>query len=263
MSEPVLYELDGHVALVTLNRPERMNALTPPMLERLFDLLEQAGADAQVRAIVVTGAGRGFCAGQDLAVLDDLTTGEDDLGSVVSMRPQTLPLTIPKPIIAAINGACAGLGFVAACMYDLRFAAEDAKLTTAFARRGLIAEYGVSWVLPRIVGLSAAMDLLISGRVILAQEARELRLVDRVCPPDRLLAEALAYAQELATMCSPASMATIKRQLHRDLHSDLGSAVQRADELVRQSFDRPDVQEGVRSFVERRPPIFPPLSLDR
>lgn len=259
MNETVLYEVGDCVATITLNRPERLNALTPEMQEALFDALEQAGSDPGVRVIVVTGSGRGFCAGQDMSVLDDLATGTDALGSVVSSRPQTLPLSIPKPIIAAINGACAGVGFVAACMYDLRFAAEGAKLTSAFARRGLVAEYGISWILPHIVGLSAAIDLLVSGRVVPAEEAQRMGLVDRVVPPERLMDETMAYAKELATMCSPASMASIKRQVYRDLESDLESALVRADELVKASFERPDVLEGVRSFVERRAPAFLPL----
>jgi enoyl-CoA hydratase/carnithine racemase len=259
LSDTVLYEVADGVALLTLNRPDRMNAIVPEMGERLFDLLELAGRDPEVRAIVVTGAGRAFCAGQDMEVLGELGSGEQQLDAVVAARPQTLPLTIPKPIIAAINGACAGLGLVAATMYDLRFAAAGAKLTTAFARRGLVAEYGISWIVPRIVGLSAAMDLLISGRVVLAEEAHRLGLVDRVVAPEQLMPETLAYARELATCCSPASMATIKRQIHRDLSSDLESAVQRADELVRHSFTRPDIAEGVASFTERRAPRFPPL----
>jgi enoyl-CoA hydratase/carnithine racemase len=259
MTEPVLCEVHNGVAVLTLNRPDRMNAMVPAMQERLFDLLESASRDPQVRVIVLTGAGRAFCVGQDMDLLAGLADGDEQLAEVVSPRPWTLPMSVPKPTIAAINGACAGVGFVAAAMYDLRFAAEGAKLTTSFARRGLVAEYGISWILPRLVGLSAAMDLLVSGRIILADEAKEMGLVDRVVRPERLLEETITYARDLATSCSPASMSAIKRQVHRDLISDLDSALGRADELVRASFDWPDVAEGVASFVERRDPDFPPL----
>jgi enoyl-CoA hydratase/carnithine racemase len=171
-------------------------------------------------------------------------------------RRQTFPTTIAKPIIAAVNGACAGLGLVAAVMCDLRFAAAGAKLTTAFARRGLVAEYGISWMLPRLVGLPAAIDLLVSGRVVLAEEAREIGLVDRVVSPDRLLVETLEYARDLAANCSPSSMATIKRQLYADLDADLATAVDRADDAVRRSFELPDFAEGVQSYLDGRPPRF-------
>jgi enoyl-CoA hydratase/carnithine racemase len=260
MSEPtVLYEVREGVALVTLNRPQRLNAFVTEMQERLFDLLETAANDSEVRAMVVTGAGRGFCAGQDIDTLDEISTGQAALASAIAQRPQTFPMTVPKPIIAAINGACAGLGFVAALMSDVRFAAAGAKFTTAFVRRGLVAEYGISWLLPRIVGLSRAMDLLLSGRIILAEEAFQMGLVDRVVAPERLLDEALDYARDLAANCSPASMATIKAQVYSDAQVDLATAVDRAETEVKRSFELPDVAEGVQSFVEQRPPRFAAL----
>jgi enoyl-CoA hydratase/carnithine racemase len=151
---------DG-VAVLTLNRPERLNAWTAELGRAYFDLLEDCAARDDVRAIVVTGAGRGFCAGADM---DDLQAiggdGVDAARSAVDPRPQTFALTIPKPIVAAINGPCAGLGLVHALMCDIRFAADDAKLTTAFSRRGLVAEHGISWILPRLVGPARALDLL-------------------------------------------------------------------------------------------------------
>lgn len=155
-----------------------------------------------MRAVVVTGAGRGFTAGADMAVL----LGDDPGGKRNDRRPQTYPLTIPKPIIAAIHGPCAGLGLVLALMCDLRFAAAGAKLTTAFARRGLVAEHGIAWLLPRLVGPARALDLLFSGRVLLAEEAAALGLVNGVVEPDQLLAEAMAYARELGAQCSPAAV---------------------------------------------------------
>jgi len=257
MSEVVQIEIEDGVALLTLNRPERLNAWTAEMEHAYFALLERCGEDDQVRAIVVTGAGRGFCAGADMHELQALGNGTSTASADAHERlPQSFPLSIPKPIIAAVNGACAGIGLVQALMCDLRFAAEGAKLTTAFARRGLVAEHGISWILPRLVGPANALDLLLSGRVVFAEEARELGLVNRVYAPDRLLDGALDYARELVVNCSPASMATIKRQVYADLERTLPDTLEEADRLMLASFTAPDFAEGVTSFVERRDPRF-------
>jgi enoyl-CoA hydratase/carnithine racemase len=149
---------------------------------------------------------------------------------------------------------------VQALMCDMRFAAAGAKLTTAFARRGLVAEHGISWILPRLVGPARALDLLLSARVVLAEEAQDLGLVNRVLAPDALLDETLAYARELAVNCSPASMATMKRQVYSALEQDLSQALAEADGLMLQSFTAPDFVEGVTSFLERRDPRFEPLA---
>jgi len=257
VSETVLYEVRERVAHVTLNRPDSLNAWTPELGRAYFDRLQEADADPEARAIVVTGAGRGFCAGADFEHLQEVersgSSAEPD------PRPQSLPRSLRKPVIAAINGPCAGLGFVMAMMCDIRFAAAGAKLTTAFARRGLIAEYGLSWVLPRVTGTSVALDLLLSGRTFLAEEAERLGVVDGLTEEGRAAEDAHAYARELADLSSPASMATIKRQIHDDLIRDLAQADAAAVEHMEQSFGRPDFREGVDSFVERRPPAFPPL----
>jgi enoyl-CoA hydratase/carnithine racemase len=261
MSEVVQMQVEDGVALLTLNRPDRLNAWTTEMEHAYFAMLEQCAGDAQIRAIVVTGAGRGFCAGadmQELQALGDGTLSATD-AAALERRPQTFPLSIPKPIIAAVNGACAGIGLVQALMCDLRFAAEGAKLTTAFARRGLVAEHGISWILPRLVGPAHALDLLLSGRVVFAEEAQELGLVSRVLAPDRLLEATLDYARELVVNCSPASMATIKRQVYADLERTLPDALAEADRLMLASFIAPDFVEGVTSFVERRDPRFATL----
>jgi enoyl-CoA hydratase/carnithine racemase len=259
-SEVVQMQVDDGVALLTLNRPERLNAWTAEMEHAYFAMLEQCARDEDVRVIVVTGAGRGFCAGADMQQLQAL--GDGTLSADAQeheRRPQTFPLSIPKPIIAALNGACAGIGLVQALMCDIRFAAEGAKLTTAFARRGLVAEHGISWILPRLVGPARALDLLLSGRVVFAEEAQTLGLVNRVLAPDRLLDAALDYAHELVVNCSPASMATIKRQVYADLQRDLPGALVEADRLMLASFAAPDFVEGVTSFVERRDPRFAAL----
>jgi enoyl-CoA hydratase/carnithine racemase len=252
----VLAERRGSVLVLTLNRPERLNAWTDALEERYFALLDAAENDPAVRAIVVTGAGRGFCAGADM---DDLERGVDGAAEPAlraRRRPRCFPMTVRKPMVAAINGAAAGLGLVEALYCDVRFATPEAKLTTAFARRGLVAEYGISWLLARVVGYSAALDLLMSGRVVVGEEALGLRLVDRLSDASKLLDDAVAYADELATQSSPWSMATIKAQVQADLQRSFTDAAAAADKLMLESFRRPDVKEGVRSYLERRPPKF-------
>jgi len=252
----VRYEVEGSVATITLDRPERHNAWTSRMGEQYFDHLERAAADPDVRAIVVTGAGRSFCPGLDMGGLADVASAGAAEGGT---RPQTFPLGIPKPIVCAINGACAGIGLSLALMCDIRFAAAGAKLTTAFARRGLVAEHGTSWLLPRLVGTARALDLLLSARVVLAEEARELGLVNFVVPREEVLAAAQAYARDLAAHASPTSMSVIKRQVLRHVDLSLDEAMAESNALMAESLRRPDVAEGVASFVERRPPRFAPL----
>jgi enoyl-CoA hydratase/carnithine racemase len=262
VSEVVLIDVEDGVAVLTLNRPERLNAWTGEMQVRYFDLLVECAASAEVRAIVVTGAGRGFCAGADMENLQAIASADGSAASISEhdSRPMTFPLTIPKPIIAAINGPCAGLGLVHALLCDLRFAADGAKLTTAFARRGLVAEHGISWILPRLVGPARALDLLFSGRVVLGTEAAALGLVNKAVPDDSVLEEAIGYARMLASESSPASMATMKRQVYADSTRELDDALAEANRLMVESFTGPDLGEGVRSFLERRPPQFAPLS---
>jgi enoyl-CoA hydratase/carnithine racemase len=255
-NDVVLYRVEEGVAVLTLNRPERMNAITPELERRYFELLEEAGRSPEVRVIVVTGAGKGFCAGADVQALADLGAGRGWEGAG---RPQIFPTGIPKPIVAAINGACAGLGLVWALVTDVRFAAAGAKFTTAFVRRGLIAEHGSSWLLPRLVGHGRALDLLLSGRVFLAEEALEIGLVQRVLPPEELLPAALEYARDLAKNCSPAAMATIKWQLYRHSAVDLPQALEESNAAMVRSLRAQDFREGVASFIERRPPRFEPL----
>jgi enoyl-CoA hydratase/carnithine racemase len=256
--ETVLTERRGAVLIVTLNRPDRLNAWTDEMEDRYFDVLAFADSDGDVRAIVVTGAGRGFCGGADFADLEQL---RDPAGAEPQPRPRprTYPLSIRKPVIAAVNGAAAGLGLVEALYCDVRFATPQAKLTTAFARRGLIAEYGIAWLLPRIVGTGRALDLLLSGRVINGQEAHAIGLVDHLVEPENLVDAAVDYAAELASSCSPTSMSVIKRQVLDAWGSDFTTAVDDADRLMLASFRYPDAAEGVASYLQKRPPSFLPL----
>jgi enoyl-CoA hydratase/carnithine racemase len=250
----VLYEVQEGVAQITLNRPDALNAWVPELGRAYFDRLEEADSSPDVRVVVVTGAGRGFCAGVDFGHLKEIYEGRASTDD--DPRPQSLPRSLRKPVIAAINGGCAGLGFVMALMCDIRFAARGAKLTTAFARRGLVAEYGLSWVLPRLIGPSRALDVLLSARTVIAEEAHTMGLVDRLTEPGRTLDDAREYAAELIRYSSPSSMATIKQQVYDDLDRGFQESTATAIEYMTQSFDRADFREGVESFVEHREPTF-------
>ncbi|MEV0297533.1 enoyl-CoA hydratase-related protein [Nocardia sp. NPDC050710] len=258
-ADTVLVEQRGPVLILTFNRPDRLNAWNDTLEQRYFELLDAAENNPEVRAIVVTGAGRGFCAGADM---DDLrqASGATDIQMPERTRPREFPLSVRKPLIAAINGAAAGLGLIEALYCDLRFSTPDAKFTTAFVRRGLIAEYGIAWLLPRLIGRGRALDLLLSGRVIRGTEAQAIGLVDRICAPDTLLQETVDYATELATYCSPNSMSIVKSQINRAMDADFATAVAEADDLMLAAFTHPDATEGVTSYLDRRPPAFAPLA---
>jgi enoyl-CoA hydratase/carnithine racemase len=258
MSDTVLYEVRGHVAIVTLNRPERMNAWTGELGTAYYDALDRAAAYPNVRVIVLTGAGRGFCPGADMDVLSG--NAATVAGGSPDPRRAGHAMRIPKPVICAINGACAGLGLVVALSCDIRFAAAGAKFTTAFSRRGLIAEYGVSWTLPRLVGQSIALDLLMSGRVFQSDEAKQLGVVNDVFAPEQLMEHTLAYAHELATKVSPTSMGIIKQQVYNHGLVSYEVAETESIELMKQSLSRSDFKEGVQSYLQRRDPNFNPYS---
>ncbi|MBW3614037.1 MAG: enoyl-CoA hydratase/isomerase family protein [Actinobacteria bacterium] len=277
-SEAVGYEVvrgggrEPGVAVVTLNRPERLNAWTSGMAREYREALVEADAAADVRVVVVTGAGRGFCAGADTSAL----TGIAGAGRYVE-RPGnpgaqasvagaggdfehafSFALGLSKPVIAAVNGPAAGVGFVLACFTDIRFAAAGAKLTTSFGRLGLPAEHGISWLLPRIVGVARAADLLFSSRVVLAEEALDMGLVNRVLPPEQLLDFTLDYAARIASEISPASLRAMKRQLYADLLRPLDEAATDAEQGMLEAFTSPDFAEGVAALTEKRPARFGP-----
>lgn len=254
----VLAEQRGRVLVLTLNRPAKLNAWTTDLEEQYFDLLTAADDDPEVRAIVVTGAGRGFCSGADLGALKNATGASGE--NVLRPRPRDFPLSVRKPIIGAINGVAAGLGMVEALYFDVRFGGPGTRFTTAFARRGLIAEYGISWLLPRLIGPSRAADLLLSGRMVSADEALRIGLIDHLAPGPDVAGAAVEYADDLAAHCSALSMAIIKGQLQRDAAGPYDAAVARADQLMLESFRGPDVLEGVASHLEKREPNFPPLA---
>jgi enoyl-CoA hydratase/carnithine racemase len=265
----LLYEVADPVATLTLNRPERLNAMTRRMEGEIKHALARAEADPAVVAVVLTGAGRGFCAGADLKDLQGISEGRGlDAGSELRAEPGdpamgasfrgpwSYMLSVRKPIVAAINGPVAGLGLAAALFADVRFASERATFTTAFVRRGLIAEWGIGWTLPRLVGTARALEVLWSGRVFDAAEAERMGLVNRVLPHDELLPFVAGWARELATHSSPTSIAIMKRQVYASLTRELGPSLDESIRLMQESFGRPDFREGVQSFLEKRPPKF-------
>ena len=258
----VTYEVTDGVAVVTLNRPDRLNAWTNRMEAELRWCMRTVDADRDARVVVVTGAGRGFCAGADMDALAgyadgdeyDLTPATEDPTPTDTNGSFSYLLGLSKPVIAAINGPAAGAGFVLACFADIRFAAAGAKITTSFARLGLPAEHGVSYVLPRIIGVGRAADLLFSSRVVLAEEAYELGFVNRVFARDALLTETMHYARTLAAEMAPSSLRAIKEQLWAG--GPLADAWQDANARMVAMLQGEEFAEGVAAFREKRPPTF-------
>ena len=277
--EDVLYEVRDRVAVIRLNRPESLNAFTAAMGVGLRRAVAAAVADEGVRVIVLTGAGRGFCAGADMKLLQGIKSGagqkrgEDtetsrdfssdefssDLGPDVSGHYGGrfgYFFKARKPIIAAINGPAAGLGFVIALYADVRFAGSDAKFTTSFAQRGLIAEHGVSWLLPRLVGPANSLDLLLTARKFGAAEAEKIGLVNKVFPQAGFMDGVMAYARTIADTVSPRSTAVIKAQIWKSPFQDFSAALAVADAEMQKSFASEDFKEGVAHYVEKRAPAF-------
>lgn len=270
MTKPVvLSDTTGAIATITLNRPHRLNAWTGRMHAAYHEAVARAEGDPAVRVIVVTGAGRGFCAGADVAALEkEAEAGHYDDGLREEparpgwgVRPDfdhpfAFHLGLTKPVVAMVNGPAAGIGFVLACFADLRFAAEGAKLTTAHGRLGLPAEFGLSWLLPRLIGAGRAADLLLSGRIVLGDEAESMGLVSRSVPADQLLDITMAYASTLASTISPTSLWLTKRQLYGDLHGDLGSSMTSSAALLDVAMGGPDFAAGVRALRAKADPEF-------
>ena len=277
--QEIIYEVDAPSAVITLNRPDALNALTHNMMEEMKHALAAAEADEAVTGIILTGAGRGFCAGMDMNALDSQATGGDLSGGETFRKLDADPgdksmgenfqiaftyiLSIRKPIIVALNGACAGLGMSIALLCDMRFSSENGKFVTAFAQRGLIAEHGQSWILPRLIGPSRALDLLWSSRKVGAEEAKELGLINRIVPQENLIAETKAYIQQLKDNCSPTSIMLMKQQVYKHLNVPLAAAMKESNELMSASLKRPDFKEGVQSYLEKRPPAFDSIKLKK
>ena len=271
--EQILYATAGSVATITLNRPDKLNAWTRHMEGEFTAAIRTAAADDAVRAIVITGAGKGFCAGADMSLLSAAASGAgasgDGAGSPLEADVDFAPearadfrkkhawlLSVPKPIIAAINGPSVGLGFVIPLYCDFRIAAASAKFSVIFSKRGLVAEYGLAWILPRIVGLPHAIDLVFTSRLIDAPEAHRIGLVSRVFPDADFAQAAQTFAQELAASVSPRSLRVMKRQMYQAQLEGLGPSVDLAMEEMRLSFSGEDFKEGVAHFLEKRAPRF-------
>ncbi|MCI0855520.1 MAG: enoyl-CoA hydratase/isomerase family protein, partial [Chloroflexi bacterium] len=247
MYEEILYEVTDPVATITLNRPDKLNALTGRTMAELRHAVADAEQRSDVVGIVITGAGRGFCAGLDMNTLQAISAGDSSamgsgdvessnpgdssMGSEYQLGPFTYLLTVRKPVIAAVNGACAGLGFSLAIFSDMRFASEKAVFTTVFAHRGLVAEHGNSWMLPRLIGPGRALDVLWSGRKFDGAEALQLGIANRVTSPDTLVEEASEYIRTLAATCSPTSIMHMKQQVYRQLNQQLGEAMRETNRL--------------------------------
>ncbi len=261
----ILYDVDRWIATVTLNRPDKLNAWTGTMEAEVKHALQAAAKDDDVRAIIITGAGRGFCAGADMSILSGISGDGSD-----RKAPQASPdgadnfdqkfsyfLAIPKPIFAAINGPIAGIAVCFTLFCDFRYMAESAKLTTAFAKRGLIAEHGASWMLPRLIGAQNALDLLYSARTVTADEAERLGLVRTLADKDMLFLERVrTIARDMVTTASPRSIGIIKRQVFQSFFQSLSEAWHVADVEMAKSFASEDFKEGVAHFVEKRPAAF-------
>ena len=265
----ILYETRERVATITLNRPDKLNAWTRTMDSEVRAAVQAAADDPDVRAIVVTGAGRGFCAGADMSLLGGIATdravAEHALQDASAPAGDSLTanyvaafgylLRVGKPVIAAINGPVAGIGLCFALYCDIRLMADGAKLTTAFARRGLIAEHGISWLLPRLIGPMHALDLLLSARTVPAAEVAQMGLV-KLLPQEGFANAAHAAAVDLAQLSSPRSIGVIKRQVYDALFQSLAQAAEVADLEMFKSFGAEDFREGVLHFIEKRPPAF-------
>ncbi len=271
-NQETLYNVADRVATITLNRPDKLNAWTAVMESEVRAAIGEAERDEKVRVIVLTGAGRGFCAGADISLLSTVATkgldsalraqalkSADAIGEGVRADFQKKYSYFPavtKPVIAAINGPIVGLGLVIALYCDLRFASDAARFGTAFARRGLIAEYGMAWMLPRLVGHANALDLLFSARMIDAAEALRMGLVNQVFPQDAFHAKVREYAVDLASNVSPRSLRVIKRQVYGAMFLTLAESFEISEQEMLASLRCEDFKEGVAHFVEKRAPIF-------
>ena len=269
--QDIIYQVDDPVAVIKFNRPEALNAFTSRMLAEIRHALAAAETDEKVVGIILTGEGRGFCPGMDMNALNAISDGDagktDDLAELKAKPgdPElgdnfqvtySYLMSIRKPVIAAINGACAGLGLAIASMTDLRIVERSAKFSTAFSQRGLIAEHGISWTLPRLIGSGSALDLLWSARKFTGEEAKEIGLAEKLVEDGESLATAIDYVRNLAASSAPKSLQVMKAQIYRHMNMQLGDAMRETNDWMAASLQRDDFREGVRSFIEKRPPNF-------
>jgi enoyl-CoA hydratase/carnithine racemase len=258
-------QIDGQIGIIRLNRPDRMNAWTGRMHTEYRWLLQFLEEDNNIRAIIVTGNGRGFCVGADTKALQghikkggyDSGTTEEISKPGFGVRPEfdasfAYHFGLTKPVVAAINGPAAGVGLVLACFADIRFAVSGVKFTTAHGKLNLPAEYGLSWLLPRIIGLGKANDLLFTSRIFTSDEAYELGLVNRLVDNELLLDEALDYTRQMINSVSPGSLRATKRQIYTDQHRDVAASVTESEQLLREMMKQPDYAEAVNAYLEKR-----------
>jgi enoyl-CoA hydratase/carnithine racemase len=264
----IIYEKKDRIATITMNRPAKLNAWTPKMGAEMRTAMLDAERDPAVGAIIVTGAGRAYCAGADMGGLSDVAAGTASArGAVVQdewpnaqradyQTSYSWPLALNTPVIGAINGACVGLGFTTCLYQDIRIASDSARMGLIFTQRGLAIEHGSSWMLPRIVGLARAMELAVTGRLVDANEALDMGLVSRVVPNDKLMATAREIASGIANKCSPLGVSQAKKMIYQHLFTDLATAVRDDDESMVMMTHSEDFKEGVKAFLEKRAPKF-------
>jgi enoyl-CoA hydratase/carnithine racemase len=264
----ILYEKSDRIATVTLNRPEKLNAWTGKMGAEMRTAIMDAERDPGVGAIILTGAGRAYCAGADMTTLSEISAGRQSVGRSALDDEWTRKLRadyrttyswllgLTKPVIGAINGACVGLGFTTCLYQDIRIASERARMGLIFTQRGLAIEHGSSWMLPRIVGVARAAELAITGRLVDADEALRIGLVHKVVPHDKLMDEAHAVARHIAHNCSPLGVAHAKKLIYQHLFTDLATAIREDDESMAIMGASEDFKEGVKAFIEKRTPKY-------
>jgi enoyl-CoA hydratase/carnithine racemase len=271
-NQETIYRVADRVATLTLNRPDKLNAWTAVMEREVRATMEEAERDESVRVIVLTGAGRGFCAGADMSLLNTVAEkGLDEARRAQGMQPTSgsgegargnfqkkysyFP-AVTKPVVAAINGPVVGLGLVIALYCDIRIASDAARISTAFAQRGLIAEYGMGWMLPRLIGHANALDLLFTARMIDAPDALRMGLVNQMLPRATFLESVQRYAADMASNVSPRSLRVIKRQVYDAMFQTLAEAFEVSEQEMLASLKCEDFREGVAHFIEKRPPVF-------
>ena len=274
MYEDINYIVEDPVAIIEFNREDRLNAASDKMLAEMRHACAQAENDPKVVGIIITGKGRGFCAGRDVVKGGNsgpsrpegdgslpVELGDPDVGAGYA-RSYAYLATLRKPVIAAVNGPCVGLGFVIAMMCDMRYVAEEAYFMSAFGQRGLVAENGIGWMLPRVVGVGRAMEILWSSRKVRGEEAAQLGLAEKCVPADQLVDEAKAFIKMLADTIAPSSLATMKKQMYRSLEQDFGTAFDESRAALDVARSGPDVAEGMTSFREKRAPNFKRIGKD-